>query len=139
MKLGLSKMAVVMAGVICAIPFLSACGPQVINVSESEDFHMTLSAATANAGEVTFHVTNNATDMQHEFVIVQTDLAMDKLPLGDDGNVDEDKINHLDEVEDISPGESKDLKITLAPGHYVFMCNLPAHYTQGMRAEFTVK
>lgn len=139
MKVGHLKILVVIVGIVCSIPILTACGPQVINVGESQDFHMTLSATSANAGEITFHVTNNATDMVHEFVIVKTDLAVDKLPLGDDGNVDEDKINHLDEVEDIAPGESKDLKITLEPGHYVFMCNLPAHYVQGMRAEFTVK
>ena len=118
---------------------LSSCGPQVINVSETEDFHMILSADSASAGEITFHVTNNATDMLHEFVVVKSDLAEDQLPLDSDGNVDEDKIDHIDEVEDINPGESKDLKVKLEPGHYVFMCNLPNHYNQGMHASFTVK
>jgi uncharacterized cupredoxin-like copper-binding protein len=127
---------VLFAGVLT---FLAACGPQTVNVGESEDFHMTLSTNTGTAGKITFHVTNNATDTVHEFVVVKSDLADDALPLGSDGNVIEDQVNHLDEVEDIQPGESKDLTMDLEPGNYVFMCNLPDHYKQGMHASFTVK
>jgi uncharacterized cupredoxin-like copper-binding protein len=121
------------------LTLLAACGPQTVNVGESEDFKMTLSTNTGSAGKITFHVTNNATDTVHEFVVVKSDLAEGALPVDADGNVDEDQINHLDEVEDIQPGESQDFTMELQPGNYVLMCNLPDHYKQGMHASFTVK
>jgi uncharacterized cupredoxin-like copper-binding protein len=54
------------------------------------------------------------------------------------------------EVEDIEPGSSKDLTVTLEAGRYVLFCNLIAsesdgptmdgrsHFAEGMYAEFTV-
>jgi uncharacterized cupredoxin-like copper-binding protein len=133
------KMVTLLGAGLIAIPLLAACGgPKTINVTETEDFHMQLDNTSARAGEITFHITNDATDMVHEFVVVKSDLGDGDLPLGDDGNVDEDQINHLDEQEDIQPGESRDLVITLEPGNYVLMCNLPDHYGKGMHAAFTV-
>ena len=35
-------------------------------------------------------------------------------------------------------GSSQDLKVNLAAGKYVLICNLPAHYKQGMHTAFTV-
>ena len=29
--------------------------------------------------------------------------------------------------------------VTLAPGHYVVICNLPGHYASGMHADLTVR
>jgi uncharacterized cupredoxin-like copper-binding protein len=73
-------------------------------------------------------------------VIFKTDLAPDALPLGDDGNVDEEGegVEHIDEIEDITGGSTQSLTVTLDAGNYVFICNLPGHYQQGMHAAFTV-
>jgi uncharacterized cupredoxin-like copper-binding protein len=119
-------------------PLLVACGSKGINVS-LETYKITPSITTAKAGEVSFHVTNNATDQDHEMVVVKTDLPADQLPLDANGNVDEDKINSMGEVEGLTPGTSKDLTLTLEPGHYVLMCNMPGHYKQGMHVDFTVQ
>jgi uncharacterized cupredoxin-like copper-binding protein len=43
------------------------------------------------------------------------------------------------EVEDLAGGKTKRLSLNLKKGHYVLICNLPAHYTQGMRTDFTVR
>ena len=38
------------------------------------------------------------------------------------------------EIEEIAPGETKSLTLTLQKGHYALVCNLPGHYKAGMRA-----
>jgi uncharacterized cupredoxin-like copper-binding protein len=103
------------------------------------DYTVTLDSTSLSAGDVTFNVTNDAGQV-HEFVVVKTDLAEDALPLDDGGDVDEEstEISPVDEIEDIEPGTSPSLAVTLEAGSYVALCNLPAHYGQGMHAAFTV-
>jgi uncharacterized cupredoxin-like copper-binding protein len=105
------------------------------------EFKIELSAPTAPAGPVTFELTNSGT-VVHEFVVFKTDLAPDKLPMAADGaTVDEEaagaSLTLVDEVEDIAVGATASLPVDLAAGHYVVICNVAAHYTSGMRAEFT--
>ena len=52
--------------------------------------------------------------------------------------IPEDQIDLIDEVEDLAPGTSSSLDVNLDAGAYVLVCNLPAHYEQGMFAAFTV-
>ena len=124
------------------LPLLAACGgSKAVNVSAgtaSNTYTFELSQNSAPAGDVTFHITNNAASETHEFVVVRTDLPADQLPLNADGDVDEDQIDGVDEVEDITPGQSQDLTVNLTPGHYALICNLPDHYGQGMHIDFTV-
>jgi uncharacterized cupredoxin-like copper-binding protein len=102
------------------------------------DYSVTLDSTSLSAGDVTFNVTNDAGQV-HEFVVVKTDLAEDALPLVE-GDVDEEstEISPVDEIEDIEPGTSPSLAVTLEAGSYVALCNLPGHYGQGMHAAFTV-
>ncbi len=123
---------------LLALPLLAACGPTKVNVSLTT-YAIAVDKDSIPAGDVIFHVTNDATDQKHEFVVVKTDLAADKLPLDASNNVDEEKFTSPGEVEDVQPGESKDLQLKLDAGHYVLICNTPGHYNQGMRLEFTVK
>ena len=37
----------------------------------------------------------------------------------------------------IRPGSSGWVTLTLAPGHYELVCNLPGHYAAGMHTELT--
>lgn len=123
------------------IPLLAACSSNSVDVTEGtpdETYVMQLSKDSAKAGDVTFHVTNDAASETHEFVIVRTDQSADSLPLNSDGDVDEDQIDVVDEVEDLEPGNSEDLTVNLPAGHYALICNLPEHYGQGMHADFTV-
>ena len=117
---------------------LASCGgPARITITMT-DYEMKLSAPVAKAGEVTFHVQNNSEVNIHEFVVVKTDLGAGSLPVGDDFLVDESALTPVDEVEDLEPGQSADLVVTLEPGTYALICNLPNHYTLGMHADFTV-
>ena len=43
------------------------------------------------------------------------------------------------QVEGIAAGETATLTVELEPGHYVIVCNLPVHYSKGMRADFDVR
>ena len=121
---------------------LAGCGPSKVDVSLTT-YKITLSTDSVKAGEVTFHVTNNATDLVHEFVIFKTDLPEDQLPLTAENIVDEAGagITFINEVEDVEIGTSKDLTVTLEPGRYVLLCNTAEnnHYTRGMHIVFTVK
>ena len=103
------------------------------------EFKIELDATSAAGGPVTFALTNAST-IVHEFVVFKTDLAPDKLPLAADGTeVDEEGagMTLVDEVEDIAVGATASLPVDLAAGHYILICNIPAHYTSGMHAEFT--
>ena len=42
-------------------------------------------------------------------------------------------------IGDITPGQTKALTATLAPGTYTAMCNLPGHLDGGMHLEFVVQ
>jgi uncharacterized cupredoxin-like copper-binding protein len=92
------------------------------------------------AGLVDFAVRNDGPS-QHEFLIFKTDLAADKLPLGDDGRVNEDAEDAtkvFDSGDNIEVGKSQRFNVGLTPGNYVLLCNLPGHYTKGMRTTFSV-
>jgi caa(3)-type oxidase subunit IV len=110
---------------------------QVIDVREVS-FNISLSQYTAQAGPVTFHIVNGADDMLHEFIIFETDLPPAELPTDMSGRVMEDAMTILTAAEDIPPSHSRDLTVNMGAGHYVMVCNLPGHYLQGMRVEFTV-
>ena len=103
------------------------------------DFKVELAESSAPAGDLTFDVDNTA-EQEHEFVIFKTDLAQDSLPLNAEGNVDEEGegVTHVDEIGGIKGGASASITVTLDAGNYVFICNLPGHYQQGMHVPFTV-
>jgi uncharacterized cupredoxin-like copper-binding protein len=115
----------------------SASGNQV--TAKESEFKIELGATSAAAGSVTFQI-NNAGTVVHEFVVMKTDLASDKLPIdSSEGVASEDTpgVTAIDEIEDIAVGASPSLTVDLPAGHYVVICNLPAHYAAGMRADFT--
>jgi uncharacterized cupredoxin-like copper-binding protein len=123
---------------------LGACSSSNGGVQATEkDFNITLADSSAPSGDVTFNVKNDGPST-HEFVVFKTNLAEDKLPTKKENGaviVDEEGqgLTHVDEVEDVASGSTKDLTVKLDPGKYVVICNLPTHYQLGMHASFTVK
>ncbi len=100
--------------------------------------YLSPSIASIAAGTVTFVVTNNGV-VHHEFVIVTGDPTG---TTGDEpGGVSE--AHHLGgdegpEIEDIAPGQTKRLTVTLSAGSYTAMYNLADHYGAGMHFAFSV-
>lgn len=140
-----NKLFIGLTLVILIVPVLTACGPATIDAALTT-YAITLDKDSASAGEITFHVHNDATDLTHEFVVFKTDIPADQLPLNDEGIVDEEAggtaLVFIDEVEDVEPGMSKDLTVTLEAGNYVLICNVDSdemHYQHGMYTPFTVK
>jgi high-affinity iron transporter len=85
---------------------------------EAREYAFTPSALTATAGTVTFSIKNSGNDT-HEFEIFHGDQV-------------------VDEVEDIVPGITRDLKVDLAAGDYTFVCKLNGHDALGMKGTLTV-
>jgi uncharacterized cupredoxin-like copper-binding protein len=115
----------------------TAAGPTTVAV-ELKTYSVAPNPATAKAGEVTFNVTNAATDQQHEFVVIKSDLAADQLPVGSDSTVSEDAVEVVDEVAEMDPGKTGTVTVNLAASQYVLICNRPGHYQAGMHTGFTV-
>lgn len=94
---------------------------------------------TVKAGEVTFKVTNTSKDQIHEMLVVPAPadgkLAYDEK----EAKFDEDKAGSLGEVEELDPGKSGELTLTLKPGKYILSCNVANHFANGMWAMFTVQ
>jgi uncharacterized cupredoxin-like copper-binding protein len=91
---------------------------------------------------VTFTVTNAGT-IPHEFVVLHTKTQAGDFSItsfeGETQRFDEDTAGkNVGETGDMAVGATATLTIDLAPGHYAFVCNLPAHYGQGMHTDFTV-
>jgi len=115
----------------------SAGGTDTGGVSATEkDFSIELGSSTAPAGSVTFNISNEGPSA-HEFVIIKTDDEPDALPVKD-GAVEEDKLDAVDEQEDIAPSTTATLTTDLEAGSYVIICNVPGHYEAGMHTAFTV-
>jgi uncharacterized cupredoxin-like copper-binding protein len=99
-------------------------------------------SATPSAGPVTFSVTNDGT-ITHEFVVLKTDTPAASIDIGKFEG-EEDRINedtsgtNVGETGDMTAGSTKTITLNLQPGHYVFLCNLPGHYMQGMHVDVTV-
>lgn len=89
------------------------------------------------AGAITF-VVKNTDRVEHELVVLKTDLAPDKIAADTDevGKVDE--TGNMGETGDMDPGTSRSFTLTLPAGHYVLICNEIGHYDAGMRMSFTV-
>jgi len=116
--------------------------PTLVHVQEAEgptDFNIKMDQTTIPSGPVAFDVTNHSKTLEHEFVIVKTDLPQDKLPYDKKAQrVEEDKLNVVGEVDDLGPGTAGARTFDLEPGHYVAICNEPDHYAHGMHIAFTV-
>ena len=131
--------ACVLAGALAACSGAPAqpTPPPPITVNLTS-FSMAPSATSARAGKTTFIATNTAPGIQHELIIIKTDLAADKLMVESDDRVSEDVMHSLGEVSELDSGKSGIVTINLDAGHYVLICNIAGHYRQGMRFDFTV-
>jgi uncharacterized cupredoxin-like copper-binding protein len=52
--------------------------------------------------------------------------------------IDEGKLKSMGEVAGLKPGATGSLKVKLAAGDYLLLCNHKSHYHAGMYTAFTV-
>ena len=125
--------------VLCVLAALGAGGlalaSQKSSVSVTEkEFKITPSVSKAKAGSVTFTV-KNIGHLSHEFLVLETSTPASKLKTKGAVAV----VTGLQgKIASFKPGKTKTLTLTLKPGHYVLICNIPGHYQAGQRADFTV-
>jgi len=134
MSLFTPRRVAVVAAAATLIPAATALAGGSTSVSLDE-FSTKASPKSASAGKVTFNVKNQGDD-EHELVVIKTSTSASKLKVSGGRASEKGKVG---EVEDIAGGKSKKLTLNLKKGHYVLLCNLPGHYQQGMRTDFTVK
>ena len=105
-----------------------------------EEWKVSTSAGRAQAGEVEFAIANFGA-IQHEFLVVKTDIADGKIPLGEDSRFSEEGegLAVIDEISEWAVDEAKVLKVTLDPGNYQLLCNIAGHYANGMHIPFVVE
>ncbi len=110
---------------------------QVVDIT-LKDFHIDSPTPSVAGGDVVLQVHNDA-PATHEFVVVRTNLPADALPLGPDGlSVNEDWLDRVGEINELDAGTIGTLPLHLAPGRYVFFCNLDGHYLGGMHTVLEV-
>jgi uncharacterized cupredoxin-like copper-binding protein len=136
----------IIVAIVCALGLAAAgCSSSSSSSSAAEggiaateqDFSISVSPSSTAAGDISFTITNNGPST-HEFVIIKSDEDPASLEVGDDETVPEDSLDVVDEQEDIAPGTAPTLTTDLEAGSYIFICNLPTHYEQGMHVGFTV-
>ena len=101
--------------------------------------------ASMSSGKVTLRVNNAGPKDIHELIVLRTDLDPGALPTTAVGSVDEAGagISVVGEMTSVAPGGSGSLTVDLAPGAYVFVCNvvedIKIHYALGMRTPVQVE
>jgi len=128
-------MALAILAAACANSAAEApTGSQV--VAELADYKITVNVPSVKAGAIKIGVRNLGA-MEHSFQVLKTDLPPDKLPVdGASAKAKED--GKVGEIASIPAGKSAAVTLDLAPGKYVFICNIASHYQLGMHAGFTV-
>lgn len=104
-----------------------------------KEWAVAIDASEAKAGDVTFTMKNEGT-VPHEFIIVKTDFAPGKIPLGADNRFNEDGEGVFvpGEISEWQPGTTGTVTLKLEPGNYQLLCNIAGHYANGMHTQLTV-
>jgi uncharacterized cupredoxin-like copper-binding protein len=129
---------------LCLLVLVTSCNSapetlpaDVTVVVEMREYLITLNTPTVKAGVVKFGIRNLGT-MVHDFDLIKTDLAPDKLPI-DTASAKANTDGLVKQMINIAQGRATTVDADLAPGHYVIICNVASHYQLGMRTELTVQ
>ena len=99
-----------------------------------KEYKVVPTAASVKAGTVTFKVKNVGV-LDHEFLVVKTNLPAGKLPVKNNRAV----VKALGKIGPFKKGKGGSLTLALKPGKYVLLCNVASHYQIGQYTAFTVK
>jgi uncharacterized cupredoxin-like copper-binding protein len=130
----------------CTVPNLSGTIVNVNGPMSGGAMRLQADRATVQHGTVSFLVTNGGS-ITHELVVLPLPESqiVGTRPIGGDAKIDE--AGSLGEAsktcgegagEGIVPGSSGWVSVTLQPGRYELVCNLPGHYAAGMYTQLTV-
>jgi len=116
-------------------PSVSVLTGQTVSLTEWK----VMMPSTVKAGKATFTIANAGTTA-HELLVFKSDLAPSAYPTNTAGAIVEDGagVTLLSDGDNIDPGKTQTRTVDLAPGTYLFVCNIPGHYPQGMFTVVTV-
>jgi len=144
---GSSRAASKLPGAVVNVALWDMGGPMLgprEGMTDDRNMRLTADHTTVRHGTVSFLVTNGGS-INHEAVVLPDDHVVGTRPMGGDAKIDEtgslgeaSKTGGEGAGEGIAPGASSWLTLTLAPGQYELVCNLPGHYTAGMHTQLTV-
>jgi uncharacterized cupredoxin-like copper-binding protein len=140
-KTGLATMATLAS--LTLMPAFAATPVTKVQVSldgeADQPMKIALDTATVKAGTVEFNVKNVAIGTDHEVVLIKLQKKDQKITSdAKTHRIDEKKFKSMGEVGGLKPNDSGVLKVKLAAGDYVLLCNHKAHYELGMYTAFTV-
>lgn len=91
-------------------------------------------------GNITFNVTNLASNLVHEVLIARITDENQLLPFDQGRNkVDVESVQTLGSVSEIDPNKTASLTLDLKAGKYILYCNIAGHYMAGMWTVIEVK
>jgi uncharacterized cupredoxin-like copper-binding protein len=96
-------------------------------------------ASTVKAGNATFTISNSGT-IPHELLVFKSNLKPSAYPTDAAGGIIEEGagVALVSDGDNIEPGGSQSRTVDLAPGTYLFVCNIPGHFKAGMFTVVTV-
>ena len=119
--------ATLLAVAALVVPIALGAGGSNVAV-QLKEFKLTPKPVSVKAGKVTFTV-KNVGKVEHEMVVLKTNVPPGKLPIGAGSRVSEN--TSVGEVGEVHPGQTKKVTLALKPGKYVLICNLAGHYKAG--------
>lgn len=96
-------------------------------------------ASTIKSGPTEFAITNLGA-IPHELLVFKSDLDPAAYPTNAAGDIDEEGagVTLVSDGENIDPAGTQARSVDLTPGKYVFVCNIPGHFKEGMFTVVTV-
>jgi uncharacterized cupredoxin-like copper-binding protein len=138
-------------GTVVNVTLMNAGGPMMgspmMGGVRGGMMRLTATPSSVPAGQESFVATNMGS-LNHELVILPlpANQIVGTRAIQSDGTIDE--TGSLGEASNgcgagsgdgIAPGASSWVNVTLAPGRYELVCNLPGHYAASMYSQFTVR
>jgi uncharacterized cupredoxin-like copper-binding protein len=120
--------------VAVAVPAAWAVTTKTVVKVTLKEFKVLPTPTSARPGVVAFSV-RNAGKLDHELVVLKTNLAPGKLPVKGAKAVEVGRVGKVV----VKPGKAGGLTVTLKAGKYVLLCNFPGHYQAGQRIGFVVR
>jgi len=109
---------------------------------ELGEYDIKVDKAEVPDGKVRF-VAKNVGQMEHELIVLRTDLPADRLPYNEaEQKAEEEQAGEVlgeIEPENLPAGKTAEMTLDLTAGHYVLLCNIPTHYKQGMHLDFRAR
>lgn len=121
-------------------PVTAADGSTLI-IGSVKEWEVVVNQPTVPAGNTTFLISNKGV-IAHEFLVVKTNFEDGKIPIDPTTNrfsEEGEGLEVIDEISEWDAGATESLTLTLKAGKYQLLCNIEAHYANGMHTPFTVQ